>query len=168
MPALTEKLNVEDNVGFEERKLRAIAREIAMDIIDVEVILASHKITPEDFTDIAQSPSFQKLLAEQMEEWNTAQSTRERVEKKTFSMLEEFLPQAWQYLHSPSFGDTAKVSLLQALQKQVGIGLRDAQVSEGSGQKVQITINMSRGNQVKVDADVTPNGNLIEGEVINA
>jgi hypothetical protein len=164
MPAITEKLGV----GFEERKLRAIAREIAMDIIDADTILASHKLTPEEFTEIAASSAFQKLLAEQMEEWNTAGSTKERVERKTFAMLEEFLPQAWEYLHSPGFGDTAKVSLLQALQKQVGIGMRDAQVSEGSGQKVQITINMSKGNQVKVDADVTPNGNLIEGEIVDA
>lgn len=154
-----------DRVAVEEQKLRSLAREIAMDIIDPAAILKARGITAETFAVIASNERFKRLLREELEVWSGALNTRERVDIKTYAMIEDFLPQAWQYLHSPHFADTAKVSLFQALQKQVGIGQKDGALAD-PGQKVQITINMSNGHKLAVEHDVTPEGKVIEGEVV--
>ena len=149
-----------DHVGEIEVDLRRLAREVAMGIVDVDVILEKHELSARDWERIADNPRFKALLREEMITWHSGLNTRQRVEIKTWAMIEEALPQLWNYLHDDRFADAAKVSLLSALQKQVGIGQKDAALAGDGGQRISITINTGT-DQVKVERDVTPQ--VIEG-----
>jgi len=151
-----------------DRKMRLVARELAVDIMEPETIVKKFDLTVAEWDAIIQHPQFKEMLIEEKERWNSSLNTKERVEYKTWQILEDALLQFQEYLHSPHFSDAAKVQLLQALQKQVGIGQRDANPGAGMGERFQITINM--GGEVRVESgqDVTPQGRLIEGEAVES
>jgi hypothetical protein len=104
---------------------------------------------------------FRIMLQEEKERWNSSLNVKERVELKTWAIIEDALLQFQQYLHSPTFADASKVALLTALQKQVGVGQREATIGE-VGQRVEININYGGEKPLVIDGEVTPKGNLIE------
>jgi hypothetical protein len=157
--------NIAIPVSDIDRKMRLVARELAVDIMEPQTIVEKFDLSVAEWDSIIQHPQFKEMLIEEKERWNSSLNTRERVEYKTWQILEDALLKFQEYLHSPSFSDTAKVQLLQALQKQVGIGQRDTNPGAALGERFQITINM--GGEVKVEQDITPQGKLIEGEVVN-
>jgi hypothetical protein len=97
--------------------------------------------------------------------WSRRQSSKSST-YKTWQIIEDALLKFQEYLHSPHFSDTAKVQLLQALQKQVGVGQRDGNPGAAMGERFQITINMGGEVSVQSDQEVTPQGKLIEGQVV--
>lgn len=151
-----------------DRKMRLVARELAVDIMEPQTIVEKFGITVAEWDGIIQHPQFKEMLVEEQERWNASLNTKERVEYKTWQILEDALLKFQEYLHSPNFSDTAKVQLLQALQKQVGVGVRDGNPGAAMGERFQITINMGGEVSVESGQEVTPQGKLIEGEVVNS
>src|SRR5215207_8361728 len=143
-----------------DRKMRLVARELAVDIMEPETIVKKFDLTVAEWDAIIQHPQFKEMLIEEKERWHSSLNTKERVEYKTWQILEGALIQFQEYLHSPSFSDTAKVQLYMAMQKQVGIGQRDSVQNGSLGERFQITINMGGD---KSEHDVTSGGKLIEG-----
>jgi hypothetical protein len=154
-----------DLVGRVETNVRKLAREIAIGILNPDQILKLHGLTEAQWHELAASRAFQELLGEEMQLWQSGLNTKQRVELKTWAMLEEALPTLWNMLHDKDFNDAAKVSLVSALQKQVGIGQKDVQQNGSADSRISITINTGT-EQVKVEREVTPQ--VIEGEVVNA
>jgi hypothetical protein len=111
---------------------------------------------------IIQHPQFRIMLQEEKERWNSSLNVKERVELKTCKpIIEDALLQFQQYLHSPTFSDTAKVALLHGAAEA---GRRRAATLPPSamvGQRVEININYG-GENLVIDGEVTPKGNLIE------
>jgi hypothetical protein len=151
-----------DRAGIQERTIRMLAREIAMDIYEPSKIMDDHELTIEQWDAIIQTPLFKQVLAEERERWVSALNTRERVEIKTLQAIEYSLPTMYAYLHDKGFADTAKVALFQALQKGAGIGQKEGAIAD-VGQRVQININLGEDKKLSVEHDVTPK--VIEGSV---
>jgi hypothetical protein len=144
-----------------ERKMRFLAKELAIDIVEPAKICELMEIEVDEWDAIIQHPQFRIMLQEEKERWNSTLNIKERVDLKTWTILEDALIQFQQYLHSPTFSDTAKVALFSALQKQVGIGQREASIGD-VGQRVEININYGGEKPLVIDGEVTPKGNLIE------
>jgi hypothetical protein len=151
-----------------EGSLRKLAREIAMGILPLENILTLHGLTADEFTNLQDWPAFMKMLAEETEIWQTALNTKQRVEIKTWSMLEEALPAINRYLHSPDFSDSGKVGLIGALQKQVGIGVKETSSMGINGERISITINTGSSELKLTHEAPTPliEGKIVEGKVV--
>ena len=143
-----------------DRKMRLVAKELAVDIMEPQTLIDKFSMTIEDWDAVIQHPQFKEMVVEEKERWHSSLNTKERVEVKTWQIIEDALLKFQEYLHSPTFSDTAKVQLLQALQKQVGVGQRDGNIGGPVGERFQITINM--GGE-KSEHDVTSGGKLIEG-----
>lgn len=157
--------NQVDLVGRVEVNIRRLAREISIGILKPDQILKLHGLTEDQWHELASSKGFQELLGEEMQLWQSGLNTKQRVELKTWAMLEEALPTLWDLLHNNDFNDAAKVSLIGALQKQVGIGQKDIQQGAGADSRISITITTGSG-QVKVEQEATPK--VIEGELVDA
>lgn len=144
-----------DHGLFEEARLRAIARELAMSILEPAAIFKGHGVTEDEWRRMARMPQFLAMMQEELAVWNSTMSMRERVDTKTLSLVEQVLPTMYRYLHDPKFGDTAKVNLFIALQKGAGIGVKEA-VTPGvnPGERVQITINMGQDKQLTIEHEM--------------
>lgn len=156
--------NQVDLVGHAEVNVRRLAREISIGILTPDQILKLHGLSEDQWHELAASKGFQELLGEEMQLWQSGLNTKQRVELKTWAMLEEALPTLWGFIHSPDFNDAAKVSLIGALQKQVGIGQKDMQQNSGADSRISITINTGT-EQVKIEREATPK--VIEGELVD-
>jgi len=136
---------------FEEARLRTIARELAMSILEPATIFKMHGVTETEWQRISAMPQFVAMMKEELSIWNSTMSMRERVDVKTLSMIENALPQMYRYLHDDKFSDTAKVNLFIALQKGVGIGMKELTSNGNPGEKIQITINMGQDKQLTIE-----------------
>lgn len=140
---------------FEEARLRTIARELAMSILEPATIFKTHDVGEDEWYRISNHPQFLAMMKEELAIWNSTMSMRERVDVKTLSMIENALPQMYRYLHDPKFSDTAKVNLFVALQKGVGIGVaKDLTNGVNPGERIQITINMGQDKQLTIEHEM--------------
>ncbi len=144
------------------RRMRAVARELAIDIMEPATIVEKFEMTVEEWDYIIQHPQFKEMLLEEKERWHSSMNTKERIEYKANQILEDSMLKIHEYIQSPAFSDNAKVGLLQVLQKQTNVGGKENN-GVAMGERFQITINM--GGDVKVEQDVTPQGKIIEGTV---
>jgi hypothetical protein len=132
-----------------------LAREIAMDIHPLETILKNHEITQGRWQEIRNNARFIHLLQSQVEEWNGALNTAERVRIKALSCIEEALPEFFARMHAPDENLPAKVRALEVFGQLAGIG-KSAQVSGNGGEKFSVTINLGQDQVLKVSAPATP------------
>lgn len=140
----------------DEARWRSVAREIAMDLFELPVILRNHGVDDDEWERMAASRGFQEMLREAIATWNSSLNARERIEARTLGMLECSLQEMYRAIHDPEFSHNAKVELFKALSKNVGIGVKDGS-GAGTGERVTISINMGEDRRVEVK-DITPEG----------
>lgn len=148
--------------SFNDVILLKLAREIAMDIQPLPNILKTHDVDEAQWEMISQNTSFQRYLRAALEEWQSATNTAERVRLKSLSFVEEALPEFFARAHDPKESLAAKTEVLKTVAKFAGVGGN----VEGavSGEKLTVTINLGADNQLRIEKDVTPSGNTIEGD----
>ena len=142
-----------------------IAREIALDLFDIETILKNHQITPEQWAKLQNDPNFQRLLESETAAWSAAGNTHERTKLKAAMLVEEWLPEANARLHEKGETLTAKTELAKLLTRIAGMGLNTAELNNNVGEKFSITINLGADQQLKFEKQATPK--VIEGEVLH-
>ncbi len=141
-----------------------LAREIAMDLRPLENVLETHALTAGEFTKITEIPRFQGYLWQAVEEWTSAINAQERVKLKSMSMVEESLPEFYARLHDPKESLMHKTELLKTISRFAGLG--GPVDAAGVGEKFVVTINMGADQKFRIERDVTPPGNQIEGETL--
>lgn len=147
--------------SFNDVTLVKLAREIAMDINTIDSILNSHGLDSNQWESISKSPSFQSLLASEVEAWGSATNTAERVRLKSLSFVEEALPEFYARVHDNREPLSAKTEILKAVSRFAGIGTAlDAGMV---GEKVSITINLGEDHQLKIEKSL---GQVIEGDAV--
>jgi hypothetical protein len=145
VPAELPKLGVET--------IAALARELAMNMRREEHILEDYKITTEQFRELKKSKFFQNTYDAYVVEWNSAMSTKNRIEIQAATLLEQALPVM----------GSKMLSAVQPLKEQVEAGKMLAKIC-GLGEKMdsgdnkeKFVINIKLGadthNYVK---DITP------------
>lgn len=127
-----------------------LAREIAMDIQPIETILKQYSIDPQRWEELQRNGKFIRLLESQVEEWNSALNTHERVRAKSAAMLEEWLPELNNRLHDRDIGLPAKVEAGKMLTKMAGIGEREMNAGAG-GERFTITINLGEDHKLSFE-----------------
>lgn len=150
-----------------ELELVQLAREIAMDIRDIETVLKDHGITPERFEKLKSMPRFRALVESEMVAWNGSLNTQERLKLKSASMLEEWLPELNARIHDPKETLTSKLEGGKLIARLAGAGLNGFNVESGGGERFSVTINLGGDSKLTFNKEVTNQGNLIEGEATN-
>lgn len=141
-----------------------IAREIAIDLHDIETILKNHKIDQNAWERIRSDPRFLRLLDSEVQAWQSASNTSERTKLKAGSLIEEFLPEANARLHDRTESLAAKTELLKTLARVAGMGERASEGPVGGG--FSVTINLGADHKLEFQKTVgVPK--VIEGEVLD-
>ncbi len=123
-----------------------LAREIAMDIQPLAAILKQHSISEEKWVELQTNSKFNALLSSEVETWQTALNTHERVKIKSASMLEEWLPTLNTRMSSADEALPAVIEAGKMLARIAGLGMPgDVQGTVGE----RFVINISMGPQVE-------------------
>jgi len=140
-------------IGSDHVTLLKLAREVAMDIHPLEVILESHGVTLDRWEQISKLPAFENLLRSEVEAWNSATNTAERVKIKSLAFVEEALPEFFARAHDPKEPLNSKVEVLKTVSKFAGVGGSvDGAIA---GEKLMVTINLGADQTLKIEKDVT-------------
>jgi len=144
----------EKRAGFIEVTMLKLAREIAMDIRPTEEILESHGLSTSEWEKTRENPYFQGILKSEIEAWQSAGNTSERVKLKSLAFVEEALPEFYARAHDPKELLSAKTDILKTISKFAGIGGSnfDAGVM---GERLSVTINLGSDQTLRIEKDIT-------------
>lgn len=140
----------EKRAPFNDTGLIKLAREIAMDVRPLDEILETFEITPENWQKLTESTRFQYLLRSEIEAWNSATNTAERVKIKSLAFVEEALPEFYARAHDPKEPLNSKVEVLKTISKFAGIGGSNFDASM-QGERFSVTINLGADQQLKIE-----------------
>ena len=131
-----------------------LAREIAMDIQPLAIILKQYSISDQTWEELQRSSRFQALLGSEVEAWQTALNTHERVKMKSAAMLEEWLPELNVRLNDHNEALPAVIEAGKMLARIAGLGMPGDVTAGGMGER--FVINISMGERVEAfTKDVT-------------
>ncbi len=137
-------------------QLVKLAREVAMDIYPIEVILKQYGLTQEAWDTLKENGKFQALLKSEVETWGTALNTHERVKLKAAALIEEWLPELNARLHDIDEALPAKIEGGKMLTRIAGMGL-PGQVEGSMPERFTVTINLGASTPpIEISKDVTP------------
>lgn len=137
-----------------ELTLLKLSREIAKDIHPIENILERFNIDADLWETIRVNSRFVALLQHEVETWNSAPNTSERVKIKSLSFVEELLPEMYERAHDPREPLSAKIELLKTVGRFGGVGVSASE--GGTSEKLSVTINLGSDKELKFEKDVTP------------
>lgn len=149
-PVVAKRLPIDDDVLFVQ-----LAREIAMDVSDLESILDRYHVTDKQWDTIQRNPRFDALLKSAIVEWQSAINTEQRIKVKSAVLIEEWLSEANSRIHDRTESLAAKVELAKFLSRLASLGLTGAH-AEGGGEKFSLTINLGADSSIKIEKTVTP------------
>lgn len=131
-----------------------LAREIAMDLRPLKDILEHHRVDQPSFEKLKRHPYFSRVLAAEVEAWQSAVNTGERVRLKSQAMMEEFLPDLYKRMVAPKEDLMKVVKGAELVAKLADLGQSNKE--QNPGDKVVIHIDMGQAGQMKVAKEVTP------------
>lgn len=140
------------NSSGDEMIFVQLAREIAMDIHPLTDILKNHEIDTVRWEAIKLNARFQALLLAQVEEWNSALNTGERVKLKALACIEEAMPEFYARMHDRQENLPAKVKALEVFTQIAGITKNGQGAAIGGGEKFSVTINLGADKQLTITA----------------
>jgi hypothetical protein len=121
-----------------------LAREIAQDIFSVEQVVALHRLSDEEWTQIQRHPRFVSMLHSMQVEWNSAANTRERVRIKAQTGLESQLEIFVNEINNGNIPLSQRVDAGRFLAR---LGELDGQLSQNNAPSSGITINIVTSNK---------------------
>jgi hypothetical protein len=149
-----------------EAKWRSVARDLAVNIQELDAILDENEVSTEEWARMEVSPTFKGMLRDAIELWNQPHNVKERVELRAQHVLEASMLQAADLIRDRNEPAVARVKMMEVLAKIGKIGGTEAGGIGDPGNRVSITINMGEDKKLHVEHDVTPVGKLIEGELV--
>lgn len=139
--------------------LSRLAREIAMDILELPDILEMHKLSNEDWETISGDHRFQTMLDSMIRDWKGAENTQERVKVKAAtgfeSLIESFILDA----RDPKIPLVQRVEVGKLL---VRVGELEREKGSLTGGTINIQINAGTTGTPSVNVvanvpkDITP------------
>lgn len=118
----------------------SLARELAMDIEDEEVIRARYNLTEEQLSICKQHPKFRLVYDAYVQEWNSAANTEMRVRVKSQALLEAGIVRFGVMMTSDTSTTSDRVEAAKVLMKAGGIG--EKANGGGTGERFSIQINL--------------------------
>ncbi len=140
-----------------------LAREIAMDLNDVQTILKNHNLTSKEFDRIKSDARFISLLESEIAAWTAAGNIHERTKLKAGALIEEWMLEANARINDPKELLSAKTEVVKLLARIAEMGSDRGMVAAGGGERFQVTINL--GGDHKLEFSKTVTSKVIEGTV---
>ncbi len=141
-------------------ELAKLAREIAMDIKDVDVVLGHYNITPAQYDNLKEHNAFFKqALQVSTIEWNSALTTPERIKLESAAILEDALPRLGARMANQAEGLPGVVEAAKLFAKIAGLGEKEAS-DRAPGERFTISINLGGDDKLVYKSKETP---TIEG-----
>lgn len=141
-------------------KLAKLAREVAMDVKDLPVILGHYNLTVADFERLKENEFFKRALEAVTIEWNSALSTHDRIKIEAAAILEDNMPALSARMVKNEEPLNAAVEAGKLFAKIAGIG--DGAKEAHPGEKFTININLGADTKLHFEKDITPDVPLIE------
>lgn len=155
-----------DNKESLDTLMLSLARNMAMDMYDLEDILKQLEIPMVVFNKIKDHPRFISYLRSEKDAWNAATNTAERTKLKAAVVMEEYMKQAYLDLHEKKTPLNQRVELGKLLAKVAGMGETKPIAGSGGGVGFSLQINISPSSapvvinsQKTIDHDNTAFGN---------
>lgn len=148
-------------------KLAKLAREVAMNIRDLPVVLKDYGLTADDYnTHIYPNPFYRRTLDNYIQEWNSAVSTQQRIKVEAAATLEDSLHHLGARMNKNDENLPAVVEAAKLFAKLAGV---DGQAATGGGsaEKFSITINLGADTQLHYERDITPTPPIDETPVLS-
>lgn len=163
-PIQTERLDAIG--GLLNASYVGLAREIAQGITplpDLARIYGFDGMNDPRWESVLAHPEFQRILAESVREWNSADGTAKRVRYKAAAAVEANLPVIHEIVNSGAVPAIQRVEAFKTLSRLAGMGDGAANPSGArGGAGFSVTINIGGGQQVRLAA--TPEKPVIEGD----
>ena len=149
-----------------------IAREVARNLVPIEMICERYGLSNEDYQDIIRHPMFETRLLEEQEVWgsSTSSSVHERIKAKTGTMIEESLLEVYDMIHDKSQPMASKIRALEwasemaGFKETVALGNLPAGVVSNSGSGVHFNIYIGGEKQAFAQSAAQPK--VVEGEAV--
>jgi len=127
---------------FTIHQIAALVRDVAVQLEDMPVILKKHGLSKQQYDSLAGNQFFQNVLQEAVKNWHSPQSTKERVALGALLALEDALPRiaARMTAGREDLADVVETAKLFA--DLAGIGPKQNQQVQPSGEKFSININL--------------------------
>jgi len=143
-----------------------LAREVAMDLNDIETILKNHQLTSNQWETIQKNPHFLRLLESEILAWQAASNTHERTKLKAGMLIEEWLVEANARIHDKGELLSAKTEVVKLLANIADMGKSRVDPNGGlGGERFSVTINLGADRQITINKQVTPK--VIEGTLVS-
>jgi len=142
--------------GVLDPSLGGLAREIAQDIRPLEEILLDYGFTGQNdprWLAVRESPAFGTLLAQSIEEWNSAKTTRQRIRLKAAAIVEQSLPTVFTIINDTTEKAADRIRMLEVVGRFANIDAETKTPQTNGGFAVTININPGDGTspmQVRV------------------
>jgi hypothetical protein len=146
---------VEQNTSYNHLTIVRLAREIAMDIRGIDEILEIQGVSKDNFEKIRATKEFERVLQNEVEAWNSATNTAERVRLKSLSFVEESLADFYSDAVNKNESLSARTEVLKTVARFAGIGGSGVDGAI-NGEKFFVTINLGADKTLKIEKDVTP------------
>jgi hypothetical protein len=131
-----------------DTSMRMVARNLAMGIYEIDVILKNCDVKITDFNRWRNHPRFLEYLKSEKDAWTAAQNTPERAKLKAGIIMEEFMVDAFTELRDKKTPLNQRVELAKLLAKIAGMGEREAvPTGGGAGGGFNLQINIGAGLQ---------------------
>ena len=142
-------------------ELGKLAREMAVDLRDKKDILRDYNITDAEYDELLKIPSYARLLAALVKEWNSVTSTQDRIKFKSALAFEDGLETLATRMSNPNEPLSGAVETGKLLARIGGVG--EGAVGGAKGEK--FTINISLGtNKLTFENETRPIQPVAEGE----
>lgn len=131
-------------VYLDETALAKLAREIVMNIRNYKVVFADYGIDEEDYYEIEKNEFFKKVKEHFAQEWNSALSTKDRLEIEAQAYCEQLMPVATRRALDPETPLPAVNEVLKTLQK-----IATGEKSDGKAAADRFVISINLGGEVE-------------------
>lgn len=136
-----------------DKRMIHVAREIALDIHELEDILRNAAVSPEEFARWSHNEHFQSMLRDELAAWASATNTHERVKLKAAVVMENWLEQAHSILHDKTETLSGRAEIAKLLADMSGMRAKDMHVAN-AGDRLSITINLGDAKPLRVEKDM--------------
>lgn len=143
-------------------QMYALAREIAMEINELSIILQNNSLTAAQYERIRESSTFQKILEVEIQQWTSAKNTPERVRIEAAATFEQLMPTLHARLMDGKENLNHVVEGGKLLAKVAGIDQSDR--PPDVGEKFIINIDIGDNQKVAVVHSAMPIAN--DGSVL--
>lgn len=138
---------------LDQMQLLQLAQEMARAIRPAQAVLDDYKLTEDQYAALMCTPFYRRVLETATREWNSAETTPQRVKLQAAALVEQTLPMLGARAADPKEDLGKAVEAAKFLGK---IGQLDGSGPQvGTGEKFSITINIG-DNKLQFEKAMTP------------